>query len=122
VSSELSGSLDSYLRKPPCERATRRHKDKPKRWIAGRYFGNYCTFRTDRWVFGDRDSGACLVRFSGTAIQPHVPVKGAASPDDPAPAEYRASRRNKVKPQPGTCALRLLTGQDGLCPHSGDPC
>jgi RNA-directed DNA polymerase len=48
-------------------------------------------------VFGDRD--AYLVKFSWTAIQRHVPVKGAASPDDPALAAYWANRRNKVKPR-----------------------
>jgi len=57
-------------------------------WIVGRYFGKFNKFRNDRWVFGDRDSGACLVKFSWTAIERHVPVKGAASPDDPALASY----------------------------------
>jgi len=48
--------------------------------------------------FGDRDSGVCLVKFSWTAIRRHVPVKGAASPDDPALAAYWAERRKKVNP------------------------
>ena len=43
-----------------------RHNNKPKRWIVGRYFGKFNKFRNDRWVFGDRDSGACLVKFSWT--------------------------------------------------------
>ena len=45
-----------------------RHKDKPKHWIVGRYFGKFNKFRNDRWVFGDRDSGVYLVKFSWTAI------------------------------------------------------
>ena len=100
--------------------ATWRHKNKPKHWIVGRYFGKFNKFRNDRWVFGDRDSGAYLVKFSWTAIQRHVPVKGAASPDDPALAEYWAHRRNKVKPPLDKYTLRLLTTQDGLCPLCGD--
>jgi RNA-directed DNA polymerase len=120
VSSRLFGSLDSYLWKLLYKWATWRHKNKPKHWIVGRYFGRFNKFRNDRWVFGDRDSGAYLVKFSWTAIQRHVLVKGAASPDDPALAEYWASRRNKVKPPLGKYTLRLLTRQEGLCPLCGD--
>ena len=100
--------------------ATWRHANKPKRWIVGRYFGTYCKFRNDRWVFGDRDSGACLVKFSWTAIQRHVPVKGAASPDDPVLASYWAARKEKMKPPLDRYSLRLLSRQDGLCPLCGD--
>jgi len=121
VSSELFGSLDSYLWKLLYKWATWRHKNKPKRWIVGRYFGKFNKFRNDRWVFGDRDSGAYLVKFSWTAIQRHVPVTGTASPDDPALAQYWANRRNKVKPPLDKYTLRLLTRQDGLCPLCGDP-
>ena len=94
--------------------------NKPKRWVVGRYFGKFNKFRNDRWVFGDRDSGAYLVKFSWTAIERHVPVKGAASPDDPALAGYWAERRKKVKPPLDSYTLRLLTRQDGLCPLCGD--
>ena len=38
--------------------------------------------RQDRWVFGDRDSGAYLHKFAWTSIVRHQMVKGAASPDD----------------------------------------
>jgi RNA-directed DNA polymerase len=120
VSSELFGSLDSYLWKLLYKWATWRHKNKPKHWIVGRYFGKFSKFRNDRWVFGDRDSGAYLVKFSWTAIQRHVPVKGAASPDDPALAEHWANRRNKVKPPLGKYSLRLFTKQDGCCPLCGN--
>jgi RNA-directed DNA polymerase len=121
VSSRLFGALDSYLWKLLYKWATWRHKNKPKRWIVGRYFGKFNKFRNDHWVFGDRDSGAYLVKFSWTAIQRHVLVKGAASPDDPALAEYWANRRNKAKPPLSKHTLRLLTRQDGLCPLCGDP-
>jgi RNA-directed DNA polymerase len=120
VSSRLFGSLDHYLWHITYKWATWRHANKPKRWIAGRYFGKFSKFRNDRWVFGDRDSGAYMVRFSWTAIERHVPVKGAASPDDPALASYWAARRKKVKPPLDGYTLRLLTRQDGLCPLCGD--
>jgi hypothetical protein len=45
-----------------------------------RYFGAFNKFRNDRWVFGDRDGGTYLVKFSWTGITRHVMVKGRASP------------------------------------------
>jgi RNA-directed DNA polymerase len=121
VSSRLFGSLDSYMWKLLYKWATWRHDNKPKHWIVGRYFGKFNTFRNDRWVFGDRDSGAYLVKFSWTAIQRHVLVKGAASPDDPALAGYWAGRRKKTKPPLDRYTLHLLSRQDGQCPLCGDP-
>jgi len=120
VSSRVFNSLDAHMWRLLYKWATWRHSNKPKHWIVGRYFGKYCKFRNDRWVFGDRASGACLVKFSWTAIRRHVPVKGAASPDDPALARYWAARREKVKPPLDRYSLRLLTRQDGLCPLCGD--
>jgi RNA-directed DNA polymerase len=58
VSCKMFGSLDDYLWKLPYKWATWRRNNKPERWIAGRYFGKFNKFRNDRWVFGDRDSGA----------------------------------------------------------------
>jgi RNA-directed DNA polymerase len=120
VSSRQFGSLDHYLWHITYKWATWRHENKPKRWIVGRYFGKFNTFRNDHWVFGDRDSGAYMVRFSWTAIERHVPVRGSASPDDPALASYWAERRKKMKPPLDRYSLRLLSRQDGLCPLCGD--
>ena len=120
VSSKAFSSLDDYLWKLTYKWATWRHVGKPKPWIVGRYFGKFNTFRNDHWVFGDRDSGAHLTRFSWTGIQRHVPVTGAASPDDPALASYWAERRKKVKPPLDGYTLRLLTRQDARCPLCGD--
>ncbi len=120
VSSRVFSSLDDYMWKLTWKWATWRHNNKPKRWIAGRYFGKFNKFRNDRWVFGDRDSGACLVKFSWTNIERHVPATGAASPDDPALASYWAERRRKARPPLDRYTLRLLTRQDGHCPLCGD--
>ena len=120
VSSETFSSLDSYMWKLLYKWARWRHQDKPGRWVVARYFGKYCKSRGDHWVFGDRDSGGYLVKFSWTGIERHVPVKGTASPDDPALADYWARRRTKVKPPLDRHTLRLLTRQAGLCPLCGD--
>src|SRR6266487_1905019 len=97
-----------------------------KRWHGGRSFvtGHNALktqFRNDHWVFGDRDSGACLVKFSWITIERHVPVKGSASPDDPALAAYWAERRLRVKPPLDRYTLRLLSRQAGLFPLCGGP-
>jgi RNA-directed DNA polymerase len=92
-----------------------------KAWTNNRYFGRFNKFRNDRWVFGDRDSGAYLLRFAWTAIVRHQQVTGAASPDDPAQRDYWARRRRRVTPPLDGYTLRLLTKQDGCCPLCGDP-
>jgi hypothetical protein len=51
--------------------------------IAGRYFRKFSKFRNDRWVFGDKDTGAYLPKPSWTDIVRHILVKSGASPDDP---------------------------------------
>jgi RNA-directed DNA polymerase len=120
VSSGTFSSLDDYVWKLTWKWATWRHNNKPKSWIVGQYFGKFNTFRNDRWVFGDRNSGACLVKFSWTNIERHMLVTGAASPDDPALASYWARRRTKARPPLDSYSLRLLTRQDGRCPLCGD--
>lgn len=95
------------------------HSSKPKGWIAGRYFRKFEKFRNDRWVFGDKDTGAYLPRLAWTDIVRHTLVKGGASPDDPALAGYWAQRRQKVKPPLDPCTVRLLTRQDGRCTLCG---
>jgi RNA-directed DNA polymerase len=120
VSSKVFHSLDTYVWRLTLKWARWRHRNKPRSWIVGRYFGTFNPFRNDRWVFGDRDGGAYLVKFSWTSIERHVPVKGAASPDDPALAAYWADRRKKVKPPLDGGAVRLLTRQAGLCPLCGE--
>jgi RNA-directed DNA polymerase len=113
VSSKVFHSLDTYVWRLTFKWARWRHRNKPRSWIAGRYFGTFNPFRNDRWVFGDRDGGTYLVKFSWTSIERHVPVKGAASPDDPALAAYWAERRKKVKPPLDGGTVRLLTRQAG---------
>jgi RNA-directed DNA polymerase len=120
VSSKVFRTLDQYMWVLTYKWATWRHHNKSKYWVVGRYFGKFNKFRNDRWVFGDRDSGACLVKFSWTDIERHVQVKGSASPDDPALASYWAERRQKVKPPLDSYTLRLLTRQAGCCPLCGD--
>jgi RNA-directed DNA polymerase len=117
VSSEIFTALDNHMWRLAYKWAKHSHPNKPKHWIADKYFGRFNKSRQDRWVLGDRESGAYLLKFSWTKIVRHRLVKGAASPDDPSLASYWAERRQKGTPLPvDKTTLRLLQEQHGRCP------
>jgi RNA-directed DNA polymerase len=55
-----------------------RHRPSP-RGPAARYFAAFHPRRTDRWVFGDHESGRYLAKFSWIKIVRHTLVKGRSS-------------------------------------------
>jgi RNA-directed DNA polymerase len=120
VSSETFKALDQYLWELTYKWATFSHANKPTRWVVHRYFGQFNKARRDRWVFGDRASGAYMHKFAWTNIVRHQIVKGGASPDDPTLTEYWAWRRRKTTLPIDNTSLRLLAAQDGRCPICGD--
>ncbi len=115
VSAETFGKLDQYLWELTYKWATFSHSNKRTSWVVARYFAKFNEARQDRWVFGDRRSGAFMHRFAWTNIVRHQMVSGAASPDDPALAEYWASRRRKSALPVNRTAQRLHRAQDGRC-------
>ncbi|MFE4337275.1 group II intron reverse transcriptase/maturase [Streptomyces sp. NPDC056831] len=117
ASSTTFTSLDHYMWRLTWKWASRRHHNKPGYWTMERYFGQFHPSRRDRWVFGDRDSGAFLPKFAWTGIVRHSLVKGRASPDDPALSEYWHKRRRRKAPPPmDKTSLALAVRQRGLCP------
>lgn len=121
VSTQTFHALDDYLWRLTYRWALRRHPNKPRTWVKSRYFGQFHPSRQDKWVFGDRASGAYLRRFSWTKIVRHQMVTGTASPDDPALTQYWATRRRRQPPPPlDRSTLRLLQAQNGRCPSCGD--
>ncbi len=120
VSSRVFNALTDYLWKLTYKWACWSHPNKPKRWITKRYYGRFDKFRNDRWVFGDRDTGAYMPKPAWTDIARHTLVKGGASPDDPDLAEYWAQRRRKVKPPLDSYTVRLLSKQDARCTLCGE--
>jgi RNA-directed DNA polymerase len=119
VSQEIFSALDHYVWVLTYRWARRAHPNKGKRWVKARYFAAFHPSRRDRWVFGDRDTGRYLVKFSWTPIVRHRLVKGRASVDDPDLADYWARRRRRDQPPLGTFLLRLLQSQKGRCPVCG---
>src|SRR5450759_4221973 len=120
VSSRVFAALSDYLWKLTYKWACWNHPNKPRHWIVNRDFGKFEKLRNDRWVFGNRDTGAYLPKPSWTKIVRHTLVKGGASPDDPDLAGYWARRRRKVKPLLDSCTARLLSKQDGRCSLCGE--
>jgi RNA-directed DNA polymerase len=121
VAGRVFTGLDHHVWHLTYRWARRSHPNKSRGWVATRYFGKFDKSRQDRWVFGDRDSGAHLTKFAWTKIVRHVPVHGGASPDDPALTEYWADRRRKKKAPPvDEHTARLLRSQGGRCPACGE--
>ena len=119
VSARVFNELDDHMWRLTYKWATWTHPHKGKRWVVARYFGAYNPARRDRWVFGDRDSGAYLHKFAWTKITRHTLVKGWASPDDPALTGYWAARRRRGRPPLAPPWLRMLQRQGGRCPLCG---
>lgn len=117
VATETLQKLDEHLWRLTFKWALYRHNRRSKHRIVDRYYGQFHPSRRDRWVFGDRDSGAFLVKFGWTKIVRHDLVKGRASPDDPALTGYWAKRRRKNGVPPiGRTRQLLLHRQKGRCP------
>jgi RNA-directed DNA polymerase len=120
VSSQVFHQLDHYLWTLTYKWARYSHQNKPKTWVAARYWGKFNKARQDKWVFGDRKSGAYLHKFSWTRILRHRLVRHGASPDDPTLAGYWEWRRRKGVPLPINKTTQELTNsQDGRCAICG---
>jgi RNA-directed DNA polymerase len=122
VSSRAFARLDDYVWRLAYKWAKHRHPRKPKKWIVARYFGQFHPGRRDRWVFGDRESGAYLRKFSWTRIVRHSVVKSGASLDDPSLVDYWVSRRrrNQTPLDQRGQHRQMLYEQHGRCPACGD--
>jgi RNA-directed DNA polymerase len=120
VSSEEFSKLDSYVWKLAYKWARHSHPRKSKRWVIDQYYDSFNRFRRDRWVFGDRNSGAYLLKHAWTKIVRHQLVPGTASPDDPSLTDYWARRRQRQTPPLDGLTLRLLRAQHGRCRACGD--
>lgn len=115
ASSRTFAALDRYLWQLTYKWACHSHSNKPKPWITSRYYGRFNPDRQDRWVFGDRNGGAYLPKLGWTKIVRHSLVLGAASPDDPAQADFWAQRRRKNQPLLDRSVPILLAKQKGRC-------
>ncbi len=94
--------------------AVYRHPNKPKHWIARKYW------RVDegqRWVFRPTNSDKCLARHDHTPIQRHVKVQGQRSPYD-GDWLYWSQRLGRHPDIPARVTI-LLKRQQGKCGERG---
>ena len=113
VSSEVFNTPDQQLWRLTWKWARFSHQNKSKAWVVHRYFDRFNKSRQDRWVFGERNSGAYLHKFSWTRIIRHQLVHRGASPDDPALAEYWARRRRRTPLPINKTTQELIEAQEG---------
>jgi RNA-directed DNA polymerase len=111
--------LDHWMFEREVRYVKNTHPTKNWSWRKARYWGTFYPERNDHWVFGDKRTGIALLKFSWLRIQRHTLVRGTASPDDPALAEYwRERERGKVRTLP-TQKRRIAQRQGCMCPACG---
>ena len=119
VSSKVFKGMDTWMFRRACCYVRHMHRNKPWHWLRRRYWGKLHPQRQDLWVFGDKRTGAYLLKFSWFKIVRHIMVRGTASPDDPSLREYWWSRRRVNIRQLGAGDVKLAERQDWVCPVCG---
>jgi RNA-directed DNA polymerase len=119
VSSKVFERMDTWMFHRAKRYAKHTHPEKPWKWRKNRYWGRLNKEREDNWVFGDKRSGAYLLKFSWFKIVRHQLVRGRASADDPRLRDYWWTRRKVNIRHLSDRDLRLAEAQDWACPVCG---
>jgi RNA-directed DNA polymerase len=119
VAAKVFERMDTWMFHRAQRYATHTHPKKPWKWRKNRYWGRLNQERKDHWVFGDKHSGAYLLKFSWFKIVRHEMVRGRASPDDPSLRDYWWSRRKVNSRHLSDRDVRLAESQDWTCPVCG---
>ena len=120
VASETFHKLDTWMFTREDRYTRRMHPNKSKDWRRHKYWGQLHVDRADRWVFGDKQTGAYLLKFSWFPIQRHALVKGTSSPDDPSLAQYWIQRQRDSAKDLTFSKHKLAQKQKGRCPECGE--
>jgi len=119
VAKRVFNKLDDYMFTREVRYMKHTHGRKSQAWRSARYFGKLNLAREDKYVFGDKQTGHYLLKFSWFPIERHILVAGANSPDDPRLAAYwnkrQLSKINDLKPN----IRKLARQQAGRCPLCG---
>ena len=121
VSKRTFEALDHWMFVRCARHVRSNHPRKGWRWCRSKYWGHLNPERADRWVFGDKGTGAYLLKLSWTPIRRHLLVKGASSAEDPELQGYWIERERR-KLEEGLLPPRLIglaRAQRGLCSHCG---
>lgn len=120
VASETFAALDDWMFTRQCRYVRRRHPKKSRTWRDRRYWGRMHPDRKDRWIFGDKRTGAYLLKFGWFPIERHILVRGTASPDDPSLRDYWRMR-TAAKAKSYTVSMQTMARrQHHVCPVCHD--
>jgi RNA-directed DNA polymerase len=116
VASKTFARMDNWMQRRATRYVRRMHPNKPRKWGKNRYWGRLNPERDDRWVFGDKHTGAYLLKFRWFKIVRHPLVRGRSSPDDPGLRDYWWARRKINFRCLSASDVRLAERQDWCCP------
>lgn len=120
VASETFRKLDQWMYWRAVRYARRTHPTKPVYWLRNRYWGALNPkHKGDKYVFGNKKTGAFLLKFMWFKIERHVLVKGKSSPDDPGLRDYWENRRKVNIRHLSPSDLKIAEAQDWACPVCG---
>jgi len=120
VASHTFHTLDDWMYRKEVRFVRRLHPNKTRQWQQARYWGCLNPEREDHWVFGDKRTGAYLLKFSWFKIKRHVLVKGTASPDDPTLTDYWSKRQAAHADDLPRGHRQLAHQQHQVCPVCGE--
>jgi RNA-directed DNA polymerase len=120
VASATFHQLDEWLYYRQRRYVSRQHPRKSHAWQKHQYWGKLNPQRADHWVFGDKQTGAYLLKFSWFKIERHIIVRGKASPDDPQLREYWATRQQQGVKNTPPRVQRLARKQNYVCRLCGE--
>jgi len=120
VASQVFKNLDYWMFRKEMNFVRASHPSKPWYWRKQRYWGNLNPRRKDNWVFGDKQPGSFLPKFSWFKIRRHVMVKGTSSPDDPRLREYWAKRLAAKSRDLSPNKQKIARIQNHVCPLCGE--
>ena len=120
VAKEIFSGLDRWMFYKADRYTRRSHPKKSKDWRQQRYWGRFHLDRLDPWVFGDKETGGYLLKFSWFPIERHTLVKGRSSPDDPRLSDYWTKRQEAKAKDLTFSKQKLAKRQKGRCLECGE--
>jgi RNA-directed DNA polymerase len=120
VAKEIFNSLDRWMFSKTDRYTRRMHPKKSADWRHRTYWGRFQLDRLDSWVFGDKQTGGYLLKFSWFPIERHTLVKGKSSPDDPRLKDYWMKRQEAKARDLTFSKQKLAKRQKGRCLECGE--
>ena len=113
-------ALDHFMWRRQACWANRTHPQKNTKWKRRQYWGKMNFMRRDRYVFGDKHTGAYMTKFAWVPIERHTLVVGRHSPDDPALKWYWRDRQLSHCKDMRLSDRKIVVRQKGRCPQCGE--